>query len=75
VKEKALMHNPVTATHDPVERGVTAPPAIRARNSGLPRPARFVPLFTRAVRLAITTVTDELGRPLLGVLVPDGELL
>jgi hypothetical protein len=32
-------------------------------------------LCTRPVALAITTVTDELGRPLLGVFVPDGELL
>ena len=68
------MHNPVTATHDPVERGITAPPAISACDSAA-RPARFAPLFTRAVMLAITTVTDELGRPLLGVFVPDGELL
>ncbi len=69
------MHNPVTATHDPVERGITPPPAISACDSGSARPARFAPLFTRTVRLAITTVTDELGRPLLGVFVPDGELL
>ena len=66
------MHNPVTATHDPVERGITAPPAISACDSG---PARFAPLFTRPVQLAITTVTDELGRPLVGVFVPDSELL
>jgi len=66
------MHNPVTATHDPVERGITAPPAMSACDSG---PARFAPLFTRTVKLAITTVTDELGRPLVGVFVPDGELL
>ena len=66
------MHNPVTATHDPVERGITAPPAISACDPG---PARFTPLFTRTVGLAITTVTDELGRPLVGVFVPDGELL
>ena len=65
------MHNPVTATHDPVERGITAPPAISATDPG---PARFTPLFTRTVELAITTVTDELGRPLVGVFVPDGEL-
>jgi hypothetical protein len=37
--------------------------------------SRFAPLFTRPVQLAITTVTDELGRPLVGVFVPDGELL
>ena len=66
------MHNPVTATHDPVERDITAPPAISACDPG---PARFTPLFTRTVELAITTVTDELGRPLVGVFVPDGELL
>ena len=40
------MHNPVTATHDPVERGITAPPAISACDPG---PARFTPLFTRTV--------------------------
>ena len=28
------MHNPVTATHDPVERGITAPPAISACDPG-----------------------------------------
>jgi hypothetical protein len=66
------MHNSVTATHDPVERGITAPPAITACDSG---PAQFAPLFTRAVELATTTVTDEFGRPLVGVFVPDGELL
>jgi len=27
------------------------------------------------VQLAIATVTDELGRPLIGVFVPDVELL
>jgi hypothetical protein len=72
VKEKTLMHNSVTATHDPVERGITAPRAISACDPG---PARFAPLFTRTVELAFTTVTDELGRPLVGVFVPDGELL
>ena len=36
---------------------------------------RFTPLFTRAVGLATTTVTDELGRPLVGVFVPNRELL
>ena len=52
------MHNPLTATHDPVERDITVPPAISACDPG---PARFTPLFTRTVRLALTTVTDELG--------------
>ncbi len=66
------MHNSVTATHDPVERDITAPPAMSACDPG---PARFTPLFTRAVELATTTVTDELGRPLVGGFVPDGELL
>ena len=56
------MHNPVTATHDPVERGITAPPTISACDPGSARPARFAPLLTRAVTLAITTVTDG-GRP------------
>ena len=69
------MHNPVTATHESLEPDPTRPPAVSACDSGPARPARFAPLFTRAVRLAITTVTDELGRPLLGVFVPDGELL
>ena len=69
------MHNPVTATHDSVERGITPPPQISACDSRPARPARFAPLFTRAVTLAITTVTDELGRPLFAVFVPDGELL
>jgi hypothetical protein len=36
---------------------------------------RFAPLCTRPVKLAMTTVADELGRPLVSVFVPDGELL
>ena len=66
------MHNPVTATHDQADRHVMRPPAHVADH---PDRTRFAPLFTRAVRLAITTVEGELGRPLVGVFVPDGELL
>ena len=67
-----MMHNSVTATHDPVEQGVTAPPGMSACDPG---PARLAPLFTHAVTLAFTAVTDELGRPLVGAFVPDGDLL
>jgi hypothetical protein len=66
------MHNPVTSTRDQPERDTSRAPAISAHEMGA---AWFAPLFTRAVRLAITTVEDELGRPLVGVFVPDGELL
>ena len=37
--------------------------------------AKFAPLCTRQVALAVTTVSDELGRPLVGVFLPDGEQL
>ena len=47
----------------------------RAMSFELSTGARFAPLFTRSTGLAITTVTDELGRPLAGVFVPDCELL
>jgi hypothetical protein len=70
VKEK-LMPNPITATHDQAQHA-SRPPDLSTHGPGQPR---FAPLFTRAVRLAITTVEDELGRPLVGVFVPDGELL
>jgi hypothetical protein len=46
----------------------------RAMSFELSTGARFAPLFTRSTELAITTVTDELGRPLAGVFVPDSEL-
>ena len=67
------MRNPVptTATAAVAERD----DRHRAPPSALDPPARFAPLCTRPVALAITTATDELGRPLAGVFVPDGELL
>ncbi|MGA2014428.1 MAG: hypothetical protein ABSH51_28420 [Solirubrobacteraceae bacterium] len=66
------MPNPVTATHDQADRHVLRPPAHVADR---PDRTRFAPLFTRAARLAIMTVEDELGRPLVGVFVPDRWLL
>lgn len=66
------MHNPVTATPEPTARDVARPPTVPSRE---PVESRFAPLFSSAVELAITTVTDELGRPLVGAFVPDGELL
>ena len=65
------MHNPVptTATVAGCDDRHRAPP------SALDPPARFAPLCSRPVALAITTATDELGRPLVGIFVPDGELL
>jgi hypothetical protein len=65
------MHNPVPATPTLSER---AEPRLTSLSSSEPC-TRFAPLFTRPMQLAITTVTDELGRPLVGVFVPDGELL
>jgi hypothetical protein len=66
------MLNPDTAT-----RRVIDSDAIRAQASSFEHSteARFAPLFTRATELAIGTVTDELGRPLVGVFVPDSALL
>ena len=65
------MHNP-----DPTTATVTGrDERHRAPLSALDPPARFAPLGTRPVALAITTATDELGRPLAGVFVPDGEPL
>lgn len=66
------MLNPVTATRPLIDRE-----AIRPQTNSFERSTgwRFAPLFTRATELAITTVTDELGRPLVGVFVPDSELL
>ena len=66
------MHNPVPATHTVIGRAdlrLASPPSSSDSDP------RFVPLCTRPVELAITSVTDELGRPLVGVFVPDGELL
>ena len=65
------MRNPTSATHIVLGGADLQPAAL-----GLPDPdARFAPLGTRPAELAITTVNDELGRPLVGVFVPDGELL
>ena len=65
------MLNPVTATSTPIKVEALRPPAAGSRDSN----SGFAPLFTRPVELAITAVDDELGRPLVGVFVPDGELL
>ena len=65
------MRNPVPATRPLMKRGDLR---LDALNSPDPT-ASFAPLFTRPVGLAVTSVTDELGRPLLGVFLPDGELL
>ena len=65
------MHNPAPTTATVAGRD----DRHRAPLSALDPPARFAPLCTRPVALAITTATDELGRPLVGVFVPDGELL
>ena len=63
------MLNPITATH---EHDALRPSAAGSHDSS---GGRFAPLFTRPVELAITAVEDELGRPLAGVFVPDGQLL
>jgi hypothetical protein len=65
------MPNPVTTTHDQAEHA-SRPPDLSAHDAGQ---ARFAPLFTGALRLAITAVEDELGRPPVGVFVPDRWLL
>ncbi len=65
------MHNPVPATPTLIGH---ADLRLMPLSSSVPC-TRFAPLFTRPAQLAITTVTDELGRPLVGVFVPDGELL
>ena len=65
------MHNPAPTTATVAERDDPHPAPL----SALDPPARFAPLCTRPVALAITTATDELGRPLAGIFVPDGELL
>jgi hypothetical protein len=66
------MLNPDTATRPLIDGE-----AIRAQASSFEYStgARFAPLFARSAELAITTVTDELGRPLVGVFVPDSALL
>ena len=65
------MHNPAPTTAPVAERD----DPHRAPPSAPDPPARFAPLCTRPVALAFTTATDELGRPLAGIFVPDGELL
>ena len=65
------MLNPVTATGQLTDRDAHRRPAGSLGSTD----ARFTPLLTRAVTLAITQVQDELGRPLVGVFVPDGDLL
>ena len=65
------MHNPVPAT--PTRRSGTRPRRDQRTLVGAwPGSRRCSPARSQ---LAITTVTDELGRPLVGVFVPDGELL
>jgi len=65
------MLNPITATCDQDDHDALLPLAgARTEPS-----RRFAPLFTRPTQLVITAIADELGRPLLGVFVPDGELL
>ena len=66
------MRNPVPAT--PTRFGRSDLRLVSPPSSSDTEP-RFAPLCTRPVQLAITSVTDELGRPLVGVFVPDGELL
>ncbi len=66
------MHNPAPTTATSTDG---RDDRHRAPLSALDPPARFAPLCTRPVALAITTATDELGRPLVGISVPDGELL
>jgi hypothetical protein len=65
------MHNPSHATLALIGRDVTRPTSLSSPDTE----PRFARLCTRPVELAITTVADELGRPLVGVFVPDGELL
>ena len=66
------MRNPVTATPDPTARDIAHPPFGGPYELG---GSRFGPLFSRSAELVMTAVDDELGRPLVGVFVPDGELL
>ena len=66
------MLNPATATR-PLIDGEAIPP--EANSFEYSTGAGFAPLFTRASELELTMVTDELGRRLVGVFVPDGELL
>ena len=64
------MPNPVPATDTLIARD--DPP----RMSPSPKaPPRFALLSARPALLAITTVTDELGRPLAGMFTPDRSLL
>ena len=65
------MLNPVAATSTPINPEAVRPPAPASDDPH----SGFAPLFTRPVQLTITTVEDELGRPLAGVFVPDDQLL
>ena len=65
------MHNPITTAVDARSRNVSPPAAGTGKRSRQP----FAPLCTRTVEVVITHVEDEAGRPLVGVFVPDGELL
>jgi hypothetical protein len=65
------MHNPTPATLNLV--GCDGPPPTSLSSPDTHR--RFAPLCPRPVEFVISTVTDELGRPRVGVFVPDGELL
>jgi hypothetical protein len=65
------MHNPAPATLTLTGRDGPGPTSLGSSDTA----PRFATLRTRPVELAISTVTDELGRPLVGVFVPDGELL
>ena len=66
------MHNPTITAVDIDRLGVRPWPMVRAADAPTDR---FAPLFTRTLEPAITTVEDELGWPVVGVFVPDGELL
>ena len=65
------MHNPVPASHALIGPDNPRPMSL---SSSEPR-GGFAPLGTRPAELAVTTVFDEVGRPLVGVFVPDGEVL
>jgi hypothetical protein len=65
------MHNPVPATDTSIAPDDRRPKTLRSSKAR----TRCAPVSTRPAPLAITTVTDELGRPLVGVFVPDSELL
>ena len=66
------MRKPITTTRDAERWSAECPSVVSAENTSC---RRFAPLLTRGAELAIATIEDELGRPLVGVFVPDGELL